>query len=77
VRNAGYLRLKNLQVGYTLPRGITRRIGAQKVRLYYSAQNILTITSFYKWIDPEAPAGTAGYDYPQIKTTTFGLNVTF
>ena len=77
VRNASYLRLKNLQLGYTLPRGIARRIGAQKVRLYYSAQNILTITSFYKWIDPEAPAGTAGYDYPQIKTTTFGLNVTF
>lgn len=77
VRNASYLRLKNLQLGYTFPQGIARRIGAQRIRLYYSAQNILTITSFYKWIDPEAPAGTAGYDYPQIKTSTFGLNVTF
>ena len=77
VRNASYLRLKNLQVGYTLPRSIAGKIGAQRIRVYYSAQNLLTISSFYKWIDPEAPAGTAGYDYPQIKTTTFGLNVTF
>lgn len=77
VRNADYVRLKNLQVGYTLPFSIARRIGAQRIRFYYSAQNLWTLSAFYKWIDPEAPAGTAGYDYPQVKTTTFGLNVTF
>lgn len=77
VRNAGYLRLKNLQLGYTIPRNITKRIGIEKVRFYYSGQNILTFTQFYKWVDPEAPAGTSGYDYPQVKTNTIGVNVTF
>lgn len=77
VRNASYLRLKNLQVGYTIPQDITRHIGVQKIRFYYSGQNILTFSQFYKWIDPEAPAGTAGYDYPQVKTNTLGVNVTF
>jgi TonB-linked SusC/RagA family outer membrane protein len=77
VRNAGYVRMKNLQLGYTLPRSIAQRIGAQRIRVYYSGQNLLTFSQFYKWIDPEAPAGTAGYDYPQVKTTTFGLNITF
>jgi TonB-linked SusC/RagA family outer membrane protein len=77
VKNASYLRLKNLQVGYTLPKSITQHIGIQKLRFYYSGQNILTFTKFYKWIDPEAPAGTAGYDYPQVKVNTLGVNVTF
>lgn len=77
VRNASYLRMKNFQVGYTLPKSITQHLGIQKVRLYYSGQNLLTFTKFYKWVDPEAPAGTSGYDYPQIKTTTVGVNVTF
>lgn len=77
VKNASYIRLKNLQLGYTLPKRLTQRIGIQKLRFYYSGQNIWTFTKFYKWIDPEAPAGTAGYDYPQVKVNTLGVNVTF
>src|SRR5699024_11114019 len=64
VRDASYLRLKNLQIGYTLPQSVTKKVGVEKARIYYSGQNILTLTSFYDWVDPEAPAGERGYDYP-------------
>lgn len=77
VRNASYVRLKNLQFGYTLPAAWANAIRVKKLRLYYSGQNILTFTSFYKWVDPEAPAGESGYDFPQVKINSLGLNVTF
>lgn len=77
VRDAGYMRLKNLQVGYTLPARLTSRAGISKLRIYYSGQNILTFSKFYKWVDPEAPAGESGYTYPQVKVNTIGLNITF
>ncbi|PUZ26185.1 hypothetical protein DCC81_18290 [Chitinophaga parva] len=77
VRNANYLRLKNLQIGYNLPAAWLHAVRLQKVRFYYSGQNIWTHTAFYSWIDPEAPAGERGYTYPQVKVNTLGLNVTF
>ncbi|WP_183576461.1 SusC/RagA family TonB-linked outer membrane protein [Mucilaginibacter sp. X5P1] len=77
VRNASYVRLKNVQLGYSLPVAWATKIGVKKLRVYYSGQNILTFTSFYKWIDPEAPAGESGYDFPQVKINSLGLNVTF
>ena len=77
VRNASYVRLKNAQFGYTLPAAWANAIGVKKLRVYYSGQNILTFTSFYKWVDPEAPAGESGYDFPQVKINSLGLNVTF
>jgi TonB-linked SusC/RagA family outer membrane protein len=77
VRNADYLRLKNLQLGYTLPTELTAKAGIQKLKIYYSSQNIFTITKFYKWVDPETPAGDSGYTYPMISTSTIGINVTF
>lgn len=76
VINSSYLRLKNIQVGYTLPQKWTSSVGIERVRLYYSGQNLLTFTSFNKGFDPEAPAGARAY-YPQVKTNTFGLNITF
>ncbi len=77
VRDAGYMRLKNLQIGYTFPVRWTTRAGIQKLRIYYSGQNILTFSKFYNWVDPEAPAGESGYSYPQVKVNTLGLNITF
>jgi TonB-linked SusC/RagA family outer membrane protein len=77
IRSAAYLRFKNLQIGYTFPQALTKGIGIPKVRIYYSGQNIFTFTQFYKWVDPEAPTGESGYDYPQVKVNTIGLNVTF
>ncbi len=76
VQNANYLRLKNLQVGYTIPMDITKKIGITKARIYYSGQNLLTFTSFLKGWDPEAPVGR-GSHYPQVMVNTFGVNVTF
>ena len=77
VRDADYLRLKNLQVGYTLPTKYTSKIGLARARIYYSGQNLFTATSFYKWVDPEAPRGDSGYAYPQVMVNSIGLNVTF
>ncbi|MGZ3763960.1 MAG: SusC/RagA family TonB-linked outer membrane protein [Mucilaginibacter sp.] len=77
VKDASYVRLKNLQLGYTLPHKWAQALHIQKLRMYYSGQNILTFTKFYSWVDPEAPLGESGYDYPQVKINTIGLNVTF
>ncbi|HEY9262057.1 TonB-dependent receptor [Chitinophaga sp.] len=77
VRNASYLRLKNLQVGYTFPTTWLKRAGIQGARVYYSGQNILTFTKFYSWVDPESTNSASGYDYPQVKINTVGINLTF
>ncbi|RPE12377.1 SusC/RagA family TonB-linked outer membrane protein [Chitinophaga lutea] len=77
VKDGSYLRLKNLQIGYTVPQNLLDRIGIKKARIFYSGQNILTFSGLYKWIDPEAPASSSIYYYPQVKVNTVGLNVTF
>lgn len=77
VRDAGYMRLKNLQAGYTLSAKWLTKVGIQKARIYYSGQNILTVTQFYKWVDPEAPAGERGSTHPQVFVNTIGFNITF
>ncbi|WP_158267107.1 TonB-dependent receptor [Chitinophaga niastensis] len=77
VKDGSYLRLKNLQIGYTLPESLVKRIGLTKVRFYYSGQNILTFDHLYKWIDPEAPNTSSIYYYPQVKVNTLGVNVSF
>ena len=76
LQDATYLRLKNLQIGYTFPKEWMSKLGIQKLRVYYSGQNILTLTDFLKGWDPEAPAGRGNY-YPQTQVHSFGLNVTF
>jgi hypothetical protein len=77
VRNASYLSLKNLQLGYTLPQQWAKDIHIKKLRVYYSGQNLFTITQFYKWVDPEAPMQEGGGTYPEVKVNSIGLNATF
>jgi len=77
VKDGSYLRLKNLQIGYTLPENVVKRIGLKRVRFYYSGQNLLTFDHLYKWIDPEASISSSIYYYPQVKVNTFGVNVSF
>ncbi|WP_413666876.1 TonB-dependent receptor [Mucilaginibacter sp. Mucisp86] len=77
VKDASYVRLKNLQLGYTLPQKWSDALHIKKLRVYYSGQNVATFTKFYKWVDPEAPRGETGYNYPQVKINTLGLNVSF
>ena len=77
VRDASYLRLKNLQIGYTLPDKVTNSIGIKNARIFYSGKNLLTFTKFYKWVDPEAPAGDSASTYPMVKVNSIGLHLTF
>ena len=79
LQNAAYMRLKNLQIGYTLPKAWVLKVGLQNVRLYVSGENLLTITGLEDIIDPEL-AGygwQGGMSYPLSKTYSFGLSVNF
>ena len=82
VENGSYLRLRNIQLGYTLPYAWAKKAMLQKVRLYVSGQNLFTISS-YSGIDPEVGQGgslSRGVDfgiYPQARTFTGGISVTF
>ncbi len=71
--NGNYMKLKNLQIGYTLPERITRKFFVQKLRLYASADNLLTITD-YPGLDPEI--GTS-IGYPLMRQIAFGAQITF
>jgi TonB-linked SusC/RagA family outer membrane protein len=76
VKSAAYLRLKNLQVGYTLPKSILDKTFIDYLHIYVSAQNLFTVTGFYDSFDPEAPVGT-GQFYPMMKVYSLGFNVKF
>ncbi|WP_158712682.1 TonB-dependent receptor [Parabacteroides pacaensis] len=76
VANAAYLRLKNVTLGYTLPKKVTDKIKFSHVRLYVSGQNLLSIDNFWDGFDVEAPVGDGAY-YPQVKVFTIGLDVKF
>ncbi|MEX6689971.1 TonB-dependent receptor [Danxiaibacter flavus] len=76
VRNAGYVRIKNLQVGYTFSSGYLARKGI-KLRVFYTGKDLLTFTTFYKWVDPESPLGGNSYSYPMVKVNSLGVNLTF
>ncbi|MBR5833014.1 MAG: TonB-dependent receptor [Bacteroidales bacterium] len=76
-RDASYVRLKNLQLGYTLPSKVTDRLKVQNLRVYFSANNLFTVSALSKiGIDPEAPSVNNGY-YPQQRMYSFGLSLTF
>lgn len=80
IRNGSYMRLKNIQLGYTLPKNLTSKAFISSLRLYVAAENLLTLTG-YKGFDPEISHDTsAGIDrgiYPQARTFTVGLNLNF
>ena len=77
--NAAYMRLKNFQIGYTIPRTITSKWGVNNLRVFFSAENLFTITSMPEQFDPELIGVSAKETngYPLQKTFSFGLNVTF
>ncbi|WP_149242772.1 TonB-dependent receptor [Dyadobacter sp. 32] len=80
IQNVGYLRLKNIVVGYTLPEQLTKKIRVPRARIYVSGENLLTYTPLRsKYIDPEQFDGDAtnGRTYPLSKTISAGLNLTF
>lgn len=75
-QNASYLRLKELQIGYTLPRKVANFMGISHARIYYSGQNLLTIDGMIPGYDPEGPSGR-GNGYPSTMVNSIGLNITF
>jgi len=77
-KKAGYLRLKTFAFGYNIPQGILSKAGIKNLRVYLAGTNLLTINSLAKYdIDPEEPSGEAGYYYPQQRTISLGLNLSF
>ena len=80
IKNGSYVRLKNIQFGFTLPKEWTKTVFISNLRLYVAAENLLTFTG-YKGMEPEIYNGTqSGIDrgfYPQNRTYTVGVNVTF
>ncbi|MEO6313630.1 MAG: TonB-dependent receptor [Chitinophagaceae bacterium] len=78
LQNAAYMRLKNLQIGYTIPASVIRTVKLQKIRLYVSGENLWTITSMAKMFDPETvDGGYNGAIYPLLKRFSFGASITF
>ena len=82
IKDGSYVRLKSAQLGYTLPDALTKKISIQRLRLYVSADNLLTFTG-YDGFDPEIASGgytTIGIDrgiYPQARTISLGANISF
>ncbi|MFI3262456.1 MAG: TonB-dependent receptor [Rikenellaceae bacterium] len=81
LQDASYLRLKNLQVGYTIPEKVLSKVGISYLRVYVSGDNLLTFTSLSSLLDPEALSGTYstgdGKIYPLSKTLSAGININF
>lgn len=76
IQKGDYLRLKTLELGYTIPKNILRSLGVKNLRVYFSAYNLLTITGV-KGMDPEHPSETYGQIYPLNRTYNFGANISF
>lgn len=82
VEDASFLRIQNVQLGYSLPKSAIEKAGISKIRLYASVNNLYTFTK-YKGYDPTANSGdpiSGGIDYgfyPNPKTYIFGINVNF
>ncbi len=80
LQNAAYVRLKNLQFGYTFPKAWVNKIGLQHLRLYFSGDNLFTITGLHGYYDPEALGDTGdkmGKVYPLARTYSIGMNINF
>lgn len=75
-KSGSYLRLKNVELGYTLPNKLTNKVGLKSTRFYVNASNVFTIRSF-KHIDPETPGGQDISDYPQVRILNAGVNLKF
>ena len=85
VEDASFLRARNVQLGYTLPQNLTKKLFIQRLRFFVQAENLFTITA-YSGCDPEVTGGNSGYGtevgidrgvYPQSRTFTVGINLTF
>jgi TonB-linked SusC/RagA family outer membrane protein len=85
LQNVSYIRLKNISIGYSIPKNLLSKVGISNLQVYMAAQNIWTASPLYKiakGIDVESLDYESGQrynsnNYPSLKTVTFGLNLTF
>lgn len=76
LEDASYLRVKNVQLGYTFPEKWMKKARIDNFRVYASADNLFTFSKFFYAYDPETPVSRGGY-YPLVKTVVIGVNLTF
>ncbi len=76
IHSTDYIRLKNIELGYTLPNALTSKIKVERLRFYINAYNLLTFAPDMKDYDPENTSGR-GYNYPLSKIINFGASITF
>ncbi len=76
IRDASYLRLKNLQIGYSFSKPILEKLKLDKLRIYAGGTNLFTITDVESGLDPETYDGRPNY-YPPVSTYTLGVQVRF
>jgi hypothetical protein len=92
LQNIAYIRLKNLQIGYSLPKNLVSKIGASTLKIYFSGEDLWSYSPLYKLIGSDQldventgprdqisrpGAGSDGFNYPMMKSFTFGLSVVF
>ncbi|MDO5607465.1 MAG: TonB-dependent receptor [Capnocytophaga sp.] len=77
LQNAAYLRVKNIQLGYSLPQEVLAKVGIDKLRVYVSGENLMTFSKVAKMYDPEVLDGGfgSGKSYPLSQTISFGVNL--
>jgi hypothetical protein len=75
-KDGKYVRMKSAQLGYTIPRKITQKIGSDNIRVYVEGTNLFTLSGLPQGIDPERPGVTNGY-YPQQRTIMGGITISF
>ncbi len=77
VQNAAYIRLKNIQVGYTLPAALTQKLHIAKARIFLSGQDVWEKNKmWFKYFDAENP-NNSGFQYPMFRSYSMGVNVSF
>lgn len=76
VKSGAYLRLKNVVLGYTLPKQVVNKLNMSKIRFYVSGQNLLTFSNAYEGYDPENSV-SGGSFYPLMRTMTVGVDINF
>ncbi len=90
LQNIAYIRMKNIQIGYSLPKNLISKIGASDLKIYFSGENLWTYSPLYKLVSGLDVENTGqsdkflsssdygdGYNYPMLKSLTVGINVTF
>lgn len=78
LQNAAYLRVKNITLGYTLPRTWVKRVLMEQARIYVSVENLATLSDLPKGYDPEGnTSNSIVWDYPYYRTISVGANITF